>query len=145
MEHATSEKSDEDDENCSGGKEIETTMFRLVRIDAWTMHVLECLWSGQNRGENRQKHFIETFHKFIPIGMWRSIGSLYKVLEEWKPKDLVTVPEYSNNIEQEEEEEHSMECSFRKKYKACVNVFVPKPKRSYVTINEECFSKYVGD
>lgn len=43
-----------------------------------------------------------------------------------------------------DEDDDATERAFRKTYKCGVPVYGPTTKRSYIAINFECFSKYVG-
>lgn len=47
------------------------------------------------------------------------IGSLYNVIEEWEPEDLVFSTDYWNIIEQGKEDDDATERAFRKKYHTC--------------------------
>lgn len=77
--------------------------------------------SEENCGGSRQKHFVETFPKFLPIAMGKINGSLYNFVEECEPEDLFISPDYLNSIYQREED-NDIKCAFWKKYNACVPV-----------------------
>lgn len=49
---------------------------------------------------DKNKHYLETFQKLLPIAMGQTIGFLYKVVDEWSSDDWVISPVYSNSIEQ---------------------------------------------
>lgn len=109
----TGERRDEGDENCSGGEEIESTILCVERLDEWIMTVLDCSGSGEIRGRNRLKHYVEHFQKLLHIAMGQIICSLYKCIGEWELEDLAFSTDYSNRIEKGDEEDKAMERAFR--------------------------------
>lgn len=90
----TGERHDMDGEDSNNEKEHETEILFLARFDDWTMTVLKCLRTDENRGRTRHKNVVGTLQRFLQITMKQIIGSLYKSVEDWEPEDLVLSQDY---------------------------------------------------
>ena len=133
----------EDDGDEKKEDETESTILLLARVDAWIMTVLDCLAAEDDgcRGGARQRKYVETYEKFLPLAMEQLTEQLYKFVKEWEPEDLEV--EKISVFEDEENMETAEEKAFKKKYGACVAVHVPSIQKAYLAIEHSWFTEYV--
>lgn len=67
------------------------------------------LRTDENSGGTRTSHFCLKFKRFRSIRMKQISASLHNLVEDWEHKDLVILLDYWNSIEQDKDEDVSME------------------------------------
>ena len=122
----------------------ESSILQLARMDAWIMTVLECMMANEKRGGSRQKLYMETYQKFLPIALGQLSEALYNWVQEWEPSDLAK-PYSVFDIDIVSSTDQGKEQVFSKAYEACIPVYVPTTKCAYLAIRHDWFTKYVGD
>ena len=136
--------STEDEEGGGGEEEVpESSILQLARMDAWIMTVLECLEANEKRGGKRQKQYMDTFQKFLPIAMGQLSEALYHWVDEWEPADL-EMPLSEFDVDTVPSPAEAKDKVFSKTYRACIPVYVPTANCAYLSIRSEWFTKYVG-
>ena len=136
---------EEEEEDGDDQKEVpESSILQLARMDAWIMTVLDCLLADEKRGGKRQKLYVDTFQKFLPIAMGQLSEELYDWVKYWAPDDLATaVSEF--DIDAVPTPGETKDQVFSKTYEACIPVYVPTAKCAYLAIRSDWFTTYVGD
>jgi hypothetical protein len=127
-----------------GEDEMECSILLLARLDAWIMTVVHCFGCEGKRGGQRQRIYIETFEKFLPIATSQLTKGIYQFVEKWEPEDLEVPDAQSSVLEGVFSTEGMLREVFSKTYNACVPVYVPGIKRTYIAVKTEWFMEYVG-
>lgn len=122
---------------------MDSTIVLLARVDAWIMTVVSCTADEQNRGGRRQRLYVETFEKFLPISMDQITKAMYRFVMDWEPDDLTI--EKTSVFEEAQEAETPEEKVFGRKYGACTPVYVPTVQKAYLAIEPNWFARFVGD
>lgn len=121
---------------------VEFSILQLARLDAWIMTVINCPGLEELRGGTRQKKYVETFHKFLPIAKDQLTREMYEYVEDWEEEDL-EVPGSADEDSIKTDEER-MSRVYGKKYIACIPVYVPSLQTSFLSVRSEWMNRYVG-
>ena len=140
-----------ENEGHSGGfqqpETVEMSIIWLARLDALIMTVLNCMNADEGRGGQRQRLYVYTFTKYLPIAMCQISEDLYDYVKKCKAEDLEMESSVVDGMEGAgtDSETSAKQRVFSKTYKACVPVFVPTVNRAYLSIRHDWFSEFIGD
>jgi hypothetical protein len=143
FKRAIQEKKAELGSEVDGEDDMECSILLLARLDAWIMTVIHCMGYERNRGGQRQRMFMEVFEKVLPIATAQLTKGIYEFVDDWEPGDLV-VPELQSSIDGGCGTEAMLGEIFSKTYKACVPVYVPSLRKTYIAVKTEWFKEFIG-